>query len=215
MDRSVTVRQCHRPPHTSVCSRVLRLFLHSVLSALLGVALVLVVAAYVFVEFFLDPSRLRTNQHFLGELASASCAGRARSHALHAYCVAARNDSSVWFIFLPMAPLSSAAAVIPALAAVTVALALLSSVLLSHLLCFHVYLSRTHTVHQSRHARGQRDRVGVCACAGVCVCVCVRACVQCGTGSAPTSTLYDSVTVTAGATPGQQLQQLHRSTLSR
>lgn len=44
-----------------------RLFLHSVLSALLGVGLVLVVASYVFVEFFLDPSSLRTNQHFLGE----------------------------------------------------------------------------------------------------------------------------------------------------
>lgn len=62
-----------------------------------------------------------------------------------ASCVAARNDSSVWFVFLPMAPLSSAAAVIPGLAAVTVALALLSSVLLSHLLCFHVYLSKTHS----------------------------------------------------------------------
>lgn len=51
----------------------------------------------------------------------------------------------MWFVFLPMAPLSSAAAVIPGLAAVTIALALLSSVLLSHLLCFHVYLSKTHS----------------------------------------------------------------------
>ncbi|CAG00816.1 unnamed protein product, partial [Tetraodon nigroviridis] len=100
-----------------VGSRNYKLFLHSVLSALLGVGLVLVVASYVFVEFFLDPARLRTSQHFL-----------------------ARNDSSVWFVFLPMAPLRSAAAAIPGLAAVTIALALLSSVLLSHLLCFHVYL---------------------------------------------------------------------------
>lgn len=55
----------------------------------------------------------------------------------------------MWFVFLPMAPLSSAAAVIPGLAALTIALALLSSVLLSHLLCFHVYLSKSHTLHQS------------------------------------------------------------------
>lgn len=61
------------------------------------------------------------------------------------YCVAVRNDSSVWFVFLPVAPLSSAAAVIPGLAAVTITLALLSSVLLSHLLCFHIYLSKTHS----------------------------------------------------------------------
>lgn len=58
---------------------------------------------------------------------------------------AVRNDSSVWFIFLPVAPLRSAAAVIPGLAAVTLTLALLSSVLLSHLLCFHIYLSKTLT----------------------------------------------------------------------
>lgn len=61
------------------------------------------------------------------------------------YCVAARNDSSVWFVFLPVAPLSSAAAVIPGLAAVTITLALLSSVLLFHLLCFHIYLSKTRS----------------------------------------------------------------------
>lgn len=48
-----------------------RLFLHSVVSALLGVALVLVVSSYVFVEFFLDPSSLRSNQHFLGEWGGA------------------------------------------------------------------------------------------------------------------------------------------------
>lgn len=45
-----------------------RLFLHSVVSALLGVCLVLVVASYVFIEFFLDPSKLRTDKHFLGEI---------------------------------------------------------------------------------------------------------------------------------------------------
>lgn len=64
-------------------------------------------------------------------------------------CAEVRNDSSVWFVFLPVAPLSSAAAVIPGLAAVTITLALLSSVLLSHLLCFHIYLSKRQHAHLS------------------------------------------------------------------
>ncbi|MEQ2206573.1 hypothetical protein XENOCAPTIV_000113 [Xenoophorus captivus] len=50
------------------------------------------------------------------------------------------NETGVWFVFLPVAPLRSAAAVIPVLAAITIALGLLSSVLLCHLLCFHIYL---------------------------------------------------------------------------
>lgn len=72
----------------------------------------------------------------------------------------------MWFVFLPMAPLSSAAAVIPGLAAVTVAMALLSSVLLSHLLCFHVYLSKTQSpVHRfTRSPPGCVSRVCVCVC---------------------------------------------------
>ncbi|MEQ2273699.1 putative palmitoyltransferase zdhhc1, partial [Xenotaenia resolanae] len=93
------------------------LFLHSVISALLGVCLVLVFASYVFIEFFLDPSKLRTDKHFL-----------------------VQNETGVWFVFLPVAPLRSAAAAIPVLAAITIALGLLSSVLLCHLLCFHIYL---------------------------------------------------------------------------
>lgn len=44
-----------------------RLFLHSVASALLGVLLLVLVATYVFVEFFVNPMQLRTNQHFEGQ----------------------------------------------------------------------------------------------------------------------------------------------------
>lgn len=106
----------------------------------------------------------------------------------------------MWFVFLPMAPLSSAAAVIPGLAAVTVALALLSSVLLSHLLCFHVYLSKTRSpVHPfTRSPSGCVSRV----------------CVQCGTGSAPTSTSSASATVRAEETAGNR-QQVRRWTSPR
>ncbi|XP_047436960.1 palmitoyltransferase ZDHHC1 isoform X2 [Mugil cephalus] len=122
-----------------VGSRNYKLFLHSVVSALLGVCLILVVASYVFIEFFLDPSKLRTDKHFL-----------------------ARNETAVWFVFLPVAPLRSAAAVIPGLAAVTIALALLSSVLLCHLLCFHIYLmwnrlSTYEYIVRQRHRLDSRD----------------------------------------------------------
>ncbi|XP_070760539.1 palmitoyltransferase ZDHHC1 [Enoplosus armatus] len=122
-----------------VGSRNYKLFLHSVVSALLGVSLVLVVASYVFIEFFLDPSKLRTDKHFL-----------------------VRNETAVWFVFLPVAPVRSAAAVIPGLAAVTIALGLLSSILLCHLLCFHVYLmwnrlSTYEYIVRQRHRQDSRD----------------------------------------------------------
>ncbi|XP_004066874.1 probable palmitoyltransferase ZDHHC1 isoform X2 [Oryzias latipes] len=122
-----------------VGSRNYRLFLHSVVSALLGVCLVLVFASYVFIEFFLDPSKLRTDKHFL-----------------------VRNETGVWFVFLPVAPLRSAAAVIPGLAAVTVSLALLSLVLLCHLLFFHIYLmwnrlSTYEYIVRQRHRLDSRD----------------------------------------------------------
>uniref|UniRef100_A0A8C5H1P9 Palmitoyltransferase n=1 Tax=Gouania willdenowi TaxID=441366 RepID=A0A8C5H1P9_GOUWI len=100
-----------------VGGRNYRLFLHSVVSALIGVFLVLVLSSYVFIEFFIDPTKLRSDTHFLGT-----------------------NDSGEWFLFLPAAPLSSTAPVVPSLAAVSVALSLISCLLLAHLLCFHLYL---------------------------------------------------------------------------
>ncbi|XP_069574525.1 palmitoyltransferase ZDHHC1 [Brachyistius frenatus] len=122
-----------------VGSRNYKLFLHSVLSALVGVCLLLVVASYVFIEFFLDPSKLRSDKHFL-----------------------VRNETGVWFVFLPVAPLRSAAAVIPGLAAVTIGLGLLSCVLLCHLLCFHIYLmwnrlSTYEYIVRQRHRLDSRD----------------------------------------------------------
>ncbi|RXM33537.1 Tubulin polymerization-promoting protein family member 3 [Acipenser ruthenus] len=51
-----------------------------------------------------------------------------------------RNDSGIWFVFLPVAPVSTTGPAIPALAAITIALGLLSTILLGHLLIFHIYL---------------------------------------------------------------------------
>lgn len=142
-------------------------------------------------------------------------------------CVyAVRNDSSVWFIFLPVAPLRSTAAVIPGLAAVTITLALLSSVLLSHLLCFHIYLSKTLACLSVPYACQfvclfvSTDclsiswfSLGQLFLASVCLYL------QCGTDSVPTSILCVSATVRITETPGNQHQwqrrQLHRSTSLR
>nr|XP_040134892.1 palmitoyltransferase ZDHHC1 isoform X4 [Ictidomys tridecemlineatus] len=95
-----------------------RLFLHSVASALLGVLLLVLVATYVFVEFFVNPMQLRTNQHF----------------------EVLKNHTDVWFVFLPAAPVETQAPAILALAALLILLGLLSTALLGHLLCFHIYL---------------------------------------------------------------------------
>ncbi|KAM6177517.1 palmitoyltransferase ZDHHC1 [Erethizon dorsatum] len=101
-----------------VGERNYRLFLHSVASALLGVLLLVLVATYVFVEFFVNPMRLRTNQHF----------------------EVLKNHTDVWFVFLPAAPVETQAPAILALAALVILLGLLSTALLGHLLCFHIYL---------------------------------------------------------------------------
>ncbi|XP_070985735.1 palmitoyltransferase ZDHHC1-like [Oncorhynchus clarkii lewisi] len=122
-----------------VGSRNYWLFLNSVISALLGICLVVVIASYIFIEFFLDPSKLRTDKHFQ-----------------------VRNETVVWFIFLPVAPVSTAGPAIPTLAGLTIALGLLSGLLLGHLLCFHFYLmwNRLNTyeyIVRQRHRQEPRD----------------------------------------------------------
>ncbi|XP_059237742.1 palmitoyltransferase ZDHHC1 isoform X4 [Mustela nigripes] len=101
-----------------VGERNYRLFLHSVASALLGVLLLVLVATYVFVEFFVNPMQLRTNHHF----------------------EVLKNHTDVWFVFLPAAPVETQAPAILALAALLILLGLLSTALLGHLFCFHIYL---------------------------------------------------------------------------
>ncbi|KAL7833740.1 hypothetical protein AOLI_G00287000 [Acnodon oligacanthus] len=123
-----------------VGSRNYWLFLNSVISALLGIFLVVIVASYVFIEFFLDPSKLRSDKHFQQ----------------------VKNESVVWFVFLPVAPVSTAGPAIPALAGVTIALGLLSCLLLGHLLCFHIYLmwnrlSTYEYIVRQRHRLETRD----------------------------------------------------------
>ncbi|NWZ68388.1 ZDHC1 palmitoyltransferase, partial [Acrocephalus arundinaceus] len=94
------------------------LFLNSVLSAILGLGLLLLIAFYVFVEFFVDPTVLRSDQHF----------------------DALRNHMDRWFVFLPASPVETRAPAILVTAGIFILLSLVTVILLGHLLTFHIYL---------------------------------------------------------------------------
>ncbi|KFQ57006.1 putative palmitoyltransferase ZDHHC1, partial [Pelecanus crispus] len=94
------------------------LFLNSVLSAILGLGLLLLVACYVFVEFFIDPMMLRSDWHF----------------------EALKNHTDRWFVFLPAAPVETRASAILVTAGIFILLSLMTVILLGHLLTFHIYL---------------------------------------------------------------------------
>uniref|UniRef100_A0A672TNA7 Palmitoyltransferase n=1 Tax=Strigops habroptila TaxID=2489341 RepID=A0A672TNA7_STRHB len=96
------------------------LFLNSVLSAILGLGLLLLIACYVFVEFFIDPMVLRSDQHF----------------------DALKNQTDRWFVFLPAAPVETRAPAILITTGIFILLSLMTVVLLGHLLIFHIYLMR-------------------------------------------------------------------------
>ncbi|NXT42707.1 ZDHC1 palmitoyltransferase, partial [Pelecanoides urinatrix] len=94
------------------------LFLNSVLSAILGLGLLLLVACYVFLEFFIDPMMLRSDRHF----------------------DALKNHTDRWFAFLPAAPVETRASAILVTAGIFILLSLMTVILLGHLLTFHIYL---------------------------------------------------------------------------
>ncbi|KFW95128.1 putative palmitoyltransferase ZDHHC1, partial [Phalacrocorax carbo] len=94
------------------------LFLNSVLSAILGLGLLLLIACYVFVEFFIDPMMLRSDRHF----------------------DALKNHTDCWFVFLPAAPVETQASAVLVTAGIFILLSLMTVILLGHLLTFHIYL---------------------------------------------------------------------------
>ncbi|XP_035192850.1 palmitoyltransferase ZDHHC1 isoform X2 [Oxyura jamaicensis] len=103
--------------HCHVCD-VNVFFLNSVLSAILGLGLLLLVACYVFVEFFINPTMLRSDQHYK----------------------VLKNHTDVWFVFLPAAPVETGAPAILVPAGTFILLSLVTVFLLGHLLTFHIYL---------------------------------------------------------------------------
>lgn len=116
-------------------------------TALLGVLILVVVASYVFVEFFVNPMKLRTDSHFQGQSSvPIPCPLPSPFSSLlttHLCLIDLKNDTDRWFIFLPVAPVETRAPTILVLAMLLILLGLLSIGLLGHLLCFHVYLSES------------------------------------------------------------------------
>ncbi|XP_048815038.1 palmitoyltransferase ZDHHC1 isoform X2 [Lagopus muta] len=93
-------------------------FLNSVVSAILGLGLLLLIAFYIFVEFFLNPTMLRSDHHYEG----------------------LKNHTDVWFVFLPAVPVETRAPAILFSAGTFILLSLVTVSLLGHLLTFHIYL---------------------------------------------------------------------------
>uniref|UniRef100_A0A8B9RUL9 Palmitoyltransferase n=1 Tax=Accipiter nisus TaxID=211598 RepID=A0A8B9RUL9_9AVES len=117
------------------------LFLNSVLSAILGLGLLLLVACYVFVEIFIDPTMLRSDRHF----------------------DALKNHTDLWFVFLPAAPVETQASAILVTAGIFILLSLMTVILLGHLLTFHIYLmwNKLTTYEYILQQRPQQEAKGV------------------------------------------------------
>ncbi|XP_066540005.1 palmitoyltransferase ZDHHC11 [Hoplias malabaricus] len=92
-------------------------FFITVLSAVFGVLLLVVVVLFVFIEHFVNPANLRTAAAFQNI-----------------------KGNGTWLIFLPLAPVETSSVSLLILAFITIAIALASLLMLCHLLVFHVYL---------------------------------------------------------------------------
>uniref|UniRef100_A0A8C3JK22 Palmitoyltransferase n=1 Tax=Calidris pygmaea TaxID=425635 RepID=A0A8C3JK22_9CHAR len=117
------------------------LFVNSVLSAILGLVLLLLVACYVFVQFFVDPMMLRSDPRF----------------------DALKNHTHRWFVFLPAAPVETRASAILIMAGIFILLGLMTVILLGHLLVFHIYLmwNKLTTYEYILQQRPQHDTTEV------------------------------------------------------
>ncbi|XP_037102789.1 palmitoyltransferase ZDHHC1 isoform X3 [Syngnathus acus] len=112
-----------------VGSRNYKLFLYSVVSAVLGVCVLLAVSSYVLIRFFWEPADPGADKHSRGEWARR-----------HGNCWLAKRRARSSSRSAPNRTTSPFPSPVPVLAAVTGALALLACVLLCHLLLFHFYL---------------------------------------------------------------------------
>ncbi|XP_033914285.3 palmitoyltransferase ZDHHC11-like isoform X2 [Acipenser ruthenus] len=92
-------------------------FFCTVLSAVLGIILMVLVILYVFIEHFVNPTQLRTAPQF---------------HEI--------QENSTWLAFLPVSPMETSSAGILVPAFISILMGLASLLLLGHLLGFHIYL---------------------------------------------------------------------------
>ncbi|KAM8946226.1 palmitoyltransferase ZDHHC1 [Pelodytes ibericus] len=113
------------------------LFFNCLISAFLGTILLSTVSSYVFIAYFIDPAMLRTNIHF----------------------EVLKNQSDVWYAFLPAAPVEIQASVILALAVLVSIMGLITVLLIGQLLCFHIYLlwQKLSTYEYIMHQRQKQE----------------------------------------------------------
>ncbi|XP_030639054.1 palmitoyltransferase ZDHHC11 [Chanos chanos] len=115
-------------------------FFVTVLSAVFGVSLLLVIILFVFIEHFVNPANLRTAPQFR-------------------YV----RGNNTWLAFLPLAPMETSSASLMVLAFITIMLCFASLLLLCHLLGFHLYLlyikmSTYEYIMKQRHSQNTKER---------------------------------------------------------
>ncbi|KAM4601050.1 palmitoyltransferase ZDHHC11 [Polymixia lowei] len=125
-------------------------FFVALLSATLGVFLLVIVILFVFIQHYLDPSSLRTAPQFDGVLSNGT-----------------------WLVFLPFAPIQTSSAGLLVLAFITVMISLTCLLLLGHLLGFHFYLFYKGVstfdyirILRQKEARNQEVEAGIPQAAG-------------------------------------------------
>ncbi|XP_036601618.1 palmitoyltransferase ZDHHC11-like [Trichosurus vulpecula] len=91
-------------------------FFTSVASAVLGIILLIILLLHVFIQYFVNPEKLRTDLQF------------------------ENYPHNVWLAFLPWLPVPTSPVVLLMIAVVTLLLSFVSLLLLGHLLGFHLYL---------------------------------------------------------------------------
>ncbi|XP_073461053.1 palmitoyltransferase ZDHHC1 isoform X1 [Aquarana catesbeiana] len=113
------------------------LFFTCLVSAFLGTVLLSSISSFVFLEYFVDPSVLKSDQSFEG----------------------VKNLSNVWFVFLPASPVETQASVILGLAALVSVMGLITIFLIGQLLCFHIYLlwNKLSTYEYIMHQRQKQE----------------------------------------------------------
>ncbi|XP_060985499.1 uncharacterized protein LOC133046642 [Dama dama] len=120
-------------------------FFSSVASALAGLLCIIVILLYIFLQYFFNPAALRTDSRY-------------RSI----------SNKDTWLLFLPISPVRTSKGVLLALGLLVLLLALISLLLLGHLLFFHLYLmakrlstfdymTQGRQQQDSKHQTGQRD----------------------------------------------------------
>ncbi|XP_061249924.1 probable palmitoyltransferase ZDHHC11B isoform X1 [Bos javanicus] len=120
-------------------------FFSSVASASAGLLCIIIILLYIFFQYFFNPATLRTD---------------ARYRSI--------SNKDTWLLFLPISPVRTNPCVLLALGLLVLLLALISLLLLGHLLFFHLYLmakrlstfdymTQGRQQQKSKHETGKKD----------------------------------------------------------